>query len=183
MQNKTSPLLMADELPNVDPTTFRTPEPPACYGCQRLSIRRASCCFMGRCESAPSAGLPPRRRASPRGLRARNPHLRSVRPAAAGRCTSRPSEGPGVARAVAWSEGQVWCSPERHGTMTGIMKAQIDWIPLSLGAVRPTQGKTLAVMQSERRFAVLQRRQPTAGARPLDAHDHDPEPVIGGEGL
>ncbi|MDH4412300.1 MAG: arsenical resistance protein ArsH [Rhizobium sp.] len=46
-----------------------------------------------------------------------------------------------------WSEGQVWVSPERHGTLTGIMKAQIDWIPLSVGAVRPTQGKTLAVMQ------------------------------------
>jgi len=48
---------------------------------------------------------------------------------------------------AAWSEGMVWCSPERHGSMTGIMKAQIDWIPLALGAVRPTQGKTLAVMQ------------------------------------
>lgn len=48
---------------------------------------------------------------------------------------------------VTWSEGMVWCSPERHGAMTGIMKAQIDWIPLSLGGVRPTQGKTLAVMQ------------------------------------
>lgn len=48
---------------------------------------------------------------------------------------------------VAWSEGMVWCSPERHGAMTGIMKAQIDWIPLSIGAVRPTQGKALAVMQ------------------------------------
>ena len=46
-----------------------------------------------------------------------------------------------------WSEGMVWCSPERHGAMTGIMKSQIDWIPLSLGAVRPTQGKTLAVME------------------------------------
>ena len=46
-----------------------------------------------------------------------------------------------------WSEGQVWCSPERHGSMTSIMKAQIDWVPLALGAVRPTQGKTLAVMQ------------------------------------
>ena len=46
-----------------------------------------------------------------------------------------------------WSEGQVWCSPERHGAMTGIIKAQIDWIPLAIGAVRPTQGKTLAVMQ------------------------------------
>jgi len=48
---------------------------------------------------------------------------------------------------AAWSEGMVWTSPERHGAMTGILKSQIDWIPLSVGAVRPTQGKTLAVMQ------------------------------------
>lgn len=48
---------------------------------------------------------------------------------------------------VLWSEGMVWCSPERHGAMTGIMKAQIDWIPLTSGAVRPSQGKTTAVMQ------------------------------------
>jgi arsenical resistance protein ArsH len=46
-----------------------------------------------------------------------------------------------------WSEGQVWCSPERHGQITGVMKAQIDHLPLSIGAVRPTQGRTLAVMQ------------------------------------
>ncbi|MDP2536746.1 arsenical resistance protein ArsH [Alteromonas stellipolaris] len=46
-----------------------------------------------------------------------------------------------------WSEGQIWCSPERHGSMTGIIKSIIDWVPLSIGAVRPTQGKTLAVMQ------------------------------------
>ena len=46
-----------------------------------------------------------------------------------------------------WSEGQVWCSPERHGAMSAVFKAQIDWVPLSIGAVRPTQGKTLAVMQ------------------------------------
>ena len=46
-----------------------------------------------------------------------------------------------------WSEGMVWCSPERHGAMSAILKAQIDWIPLTVGAVRPTQGKTLAVMQ------------------------------------
>lgn len=46
-----------------------------------------------------------------------------------------------------WSEGQVWISPERHGAMSGIMKAQIDWIPLSVGAIRPTQGRALAVMQ------------------------------------
>jgi arsenic resistance protein ArsH len=61
-----------------------------------------------------------------------------------------PESHPKVAelRALAhWAEGMVWCSPERHGAMTGIMKSQIDWIPLSVGAVRPTQGKTLAVMQ------------------------------------
>ena len=46
-----------------------------------------------------------------------------------------------------WCEGMVWCSPERHGAMTGVMKAQIDWIPLALQGVRPTQGKTLAIMQ------------------------------------
>lgn len=48
---------------------------------------------------------------------------------------------------VTWCEGMVWCSPERHGAMTAIIKAQIDWIPLALGSIRPTQGKTLAIMQ------------------------------------
>jgi len=48
---------------------------------------------------------------------------------------------------MSWSEGQVWCSPERHGSMSAVFKAQIDWVPLAIGAVRPTQGKTLAVMQ------------------------------------
>ncbi|MBI1689632.1 arsenical resistance protein ArsH [Methylorubrum sp. DB1722] len=46
-----------------------------------------------------------------------------------------------------WSEGQVWVSPERHGNMTGVMKSQVDWLPLSEASVRPTQGRTLAVMQ------------------------------------
>ncbi len=46
-----------------------------------------------------------------------------------------------------WSEGQVWCSPEMHGATTGVFKNQIDWLPLELGALRPTQGRTLAVMQ------------------------------------
>jgi len=46
-----------------------------------------------------------------------------------------------------WSEGHVWISPERHGTMTGVFKNQIDWLPLEEGGVRPTQGRTLAVMQ------------------------------------
>ena len=46
-----------------------------------------------------------------------------------------------------WSEGHVWCSPERHGQVTGIMKTQIDHLPLNMGGMRPTQGRTLAVMQ------------------------------------
>jgi len=46
-----------------------------------------------------------------------------------------------------WSEGQVWCSPERHGQITGIMKTQIDHLPLAMKGLRPTQGRTLAVMQ------------------------------------
>lgn len=67
---------------------------------------------------------------------------------------------------VAWSEGMVWSSPERHGAMSGILKSQIDWIPLNSGAVRPTQGKTLAVMQvsggSQSFNAVNQMRVPNA---------------------
>ena len=68
--------------------------------------------------------------------------------------------------AAAWSEGMVWTSPERHGAMTGLMKAQIDWIPLSIGAVRPTQGKTLAVMEvsggSQQRVDLVARRPDVA---------------------
>ena len=63
---------------------------------------------------------------------------------------AEPADHPKVAELrdlAQWSEGMVWCSPERHGAMTGIMKAQIDWLPLSLGGMRPTQGQTLAVMQ------------------------------------
>ncbi|GLK74931.1 arsenical resistance protein ArsH [Methylopila jiangsuensis] len=65
-----------------------------------------------------------------------------------------PDDGPADHQKVAelrelslWSEAQVWTSPERHGAMTGVMKSLIDWIPLSVGSVRPTQGRTLAVMQ------------------------------------
>jgi arsenic resistance protein ArsH len=67
-----------------------------------------------------------------------------------------PMKGPGLddhpkvqeLRALSeWSEGQLWSCPEMHGAITGVFKNQIDWIPLALGAMRPTQGRTLAVMQ------------------------------------
>ncbi|WP_318778978.1 arsenical resistance protein ArsH [Paraphotobacterium marinum] len=48
---------------------------------------------------------------------------------------------------MTWSDGQVWCSPEQHGGMTSVFKNQIDWVPLNIGGVRPTQGKTLALVQ------------------------------------
>ncbi len=83
-------------------------------------------------------------------LRAMGAEVRIFDPAGLPLPDSVPDSHPKVQElrdAAAWAEGMVWTSPERHGAMTGIMKAQIDWIPLSLGAVRPTQGKTLAVMQ------------------------------------
>ncbi len=83
----------------------------------------------------------------------------------------------------AWSEGQVWCSPERHGAITGVFKSQIDWIPLEVGSVRPTQGAHARGDAGQRRLAILQRRERPACARPLDAHGHHPEPVLGGEGV
>jgi len=75
-----------------------------------------------------------------------NPHLRSTWLAVArGAAIEHPKVR--VLRELSlWSEGQVWTSPERHGAMSAVMKAQIDWIPLSVGAVRPTQGRTLAVI-------------------------------------
>jgi hypothetical protein len=82
--------------------------------------------------------------------------------------------------------GQMNKSPKRHGQITGLMKAQIeqiDHLPLALGGVRPTQGRTLAVMQVSGWIAILQCREHAAPARPVDAHGHDPEPVERGEGL
>ncbi len=67
--------------------------------------------------------------------------------------------------------------------MTGIMKAQIDWIPLAMGSVRPTQGKTLAVMQVSGGSQIVQRRQPTPRAWALDANVYDPQSIFGRKGL
>ena len=82
-----------------------------------------------------------------------------------------------------WSDGMVWCSPERHGQITGIMKAQIDHLPLEMKGRRPTQGRTLAVMQVSGGSPIVQCREYAAFARPLDADVHDPEPVVSSDGL
>ena len=136
-----------DGLPNLVPAAFRLPEPAALrppvsghaprilmlYG----SVRGRSYSRFATLEAA-------------RLLEALGAEVRIYDPSGLPLPDDAPVTHPKVKELrelSAWSEGQVWCSPERHGAMTAIMKAQIDWIPLSIGAVRPTQGKTLAVMQ------------------------------------
>ena len=137
--------LLAD-LPNVDPALFASPaaaphprlatHPPRIlllYG----SVRERS---YSRLLSEEAARL----------LRAMGCETKTFDPSGLPLADDAPESHPkvGELRQLAqWAEGMVWCSPERHGAMTGIMKSQIDWIPLTLGAVRPTQGKTLALMQ------------------------------------
>ena len=133
------------DLPNLDPALFSPPalpynqassHPPRIlllYG----SVRERS---YSRLASEEAARL----------LQAMGCETRTFNPSGLPLPDDAPESHPKVAelRALAeWSEGMVWTSPERHGAMTGIMKSQIDWIPLTSGAVRPTQGKTLAVMQ------------------------------------
>jgi arsenic resistance protein ArsH len=136
------------ELPNLDPALFAVPTPaqlraPSTFGhAPRIvllygSLRERS---FSRLLSEEAARL----------LQAMGCETRSFDPHGLPLPDDAPETHPKVQelRALAaWSEGMVWTSPERHGAMTGTMKAQVDWIPLNQGAVRPTQGKTLAVMQ------------------------------------
>jgi arsenical resistance protein ArsH len=137
-----------NDLPNVDPTLFKTPlisdvalgsqanHPPRIlllYG----SLRQRS---FSRLLTEEAARL----------LTAMGAEAKIYDPTGLPQPDGAPDTHPKVEelRALAqWAEGMVWTSPERHGAMTGIIKSQIDWIPLNSGAVRPTQGKTLAVMQ------------------------------------
>ena len=133
------------DLPLVDPALFNIPELPrqaAFSHAPRIlllygSVRERS---YSRLASEEAARL----------LTAMGAQTRTFNPSGLPLPDDAPDSHPKVQelRALAeWSEGMVWTSPERHGAMTGIMKSQIDWIPLTSGAVRPTQGKTLAVMQ------------------------------------
>jgi arsenic resistance protein ArsH len=134
-------------LPNIDAGAFAVPDaaalrPAAATHCPRIlllygSLRERSFSRFATMEAA-------------RLLESFGAETRIFNPSGLPLPDDSPAEHPKVQELrtlSAWSEGQVWCSPERHGSMTGIMKAQIDWIPLTLGAMRPTQGKTLAVMQ------------------------------------
>ena len=141
--------MTTSSLPNLDQTLFSIPELPnisspshpprilLLYGSVRERSYRRS---YSRLASEEAARL----------LQAMGCETKTFNPSGLPLPDDAPDTHPKVAelRALAeWAEGMVWTSPERHGAMTGIMKSQIDWIPLALGAVRPTQGKTLALMQ------------------------------------
>jgi arsenical resistance protein ArsH len=110
--------------------------------------RRASCCSTALLRERSFSRLAAEEAA--RILRALGGETRMFNPSGLPLVDDAPHDHPKVRELhelVQWAESMVWSSPERHGAMTGLMKTQIDWIPLSIGAVRPTQGKTLAVMQ------------------------------------
>ncbi len=136
------------ELPNVDAACFRRADLQQLFPCARATHAPRIALLYGSVRERSYSRLLTQEAA--RLLQALGAEPRIFDPRGLPQPDDAPEDHPKVQelRALAqWSEGMVWCSPERHGAMTGIMKSQIDWIPLSVGAVRPTQGKTLAVMQ------------------------------------
>jgi arsenic resistance protein ArsH len=137
-----------DSLPNVDPALFDCPDGARLTGAGTSTHAPRFLMLYGSLRERSYSKLLTLEAA--RLLRAMGGEVRIFDPAGLPLPDSVPDAHPKVQElraAAAWAEGMVWTSPERHGAMTGIMKAQIDWIPLSVGAVRPTQGKTLAVME------------------------------------
>ena len=138
---------MLSDLPQVSPEHFQVPEPARLQASASTHPPRILLLYGSLRERSFSRLLVEE---SSRLLQAMGADVKVFNPSGLPLPDDAPESHPKVQelRALAlWSEGMVWCSPERHGAMTGIMKAQIDWIPLAAGAVRPTQGKTLAVMQ------------------------------------
>jgi arsenic resistance protein ArsH len=137
-----------DLLANIDPDSFRPIDPAALLDAPRSAHPARILMLYGSLRERSYSRLATEEAA--RILRRLGAEVRIYNPAGLPLPDSVPADHPKVKELrelSMWSEGQVWCSPERHGAMTGIMKAQIDWLPLSLGGVRPTQGRTLAVMQ------------------------------------
>lgn len=136
------------DLPNLEPALFNKPDPSALFGAARATHPPRILLLYGSLRARSFSRLAAEEGA--RLLQAMGAETRLFNPSGLPLPDDAPDTHPKVAELRAlceWAEGMVWSSPERHGAMTGIMKAQIDWIPLALGAIRPTQGKTLAVMQ------------------------------------
>jgi arsenic resistance protein ArsH len=136
------------DLPNIDPTSFQVPDAATLSPATPHSHRPRILLLYGSLRERSFSRFTTEEAA--RLLEAFGAEIRIFNPSGLPLPDDQPVDHPKVQelrQLSAWSEGHLWCSPERHGAMTGIMKAQVDWIPLSVGAVRPTQGKTLAVMQ------------------------------------
>jgi arsenic resistance protein ArsH len=136
------------ELPHIDPAHFRAPDLQRLWPAQRATHAPRILLLYGSVRERSYSRLLTEEAA--RLLRAMGAEARIYDPRGLPQPDDAPDDHPKVKelRALAqWSEGMVWCSPERHGAMTGVMKTQLDWIPLAVGSVRPTQGKTLAVME------------------------------------
>jgi arsenic resistance protein ArsH len=139
---------IAATLPNVDPSCFHLPEQQQLRPAQTSTHRPKILMLYGSLRERSYSKLLTLEAA--RILEAMGAEVQVFDPKDLPQPDAAPDSHPKVHELrtlAAWSEGMVWCSPERHGAMTGIMKSQIDWIPLTVGAVRPTQGKTLAVME------------------------------------
>lgn len=137
-----------DTFPNIDDDQFQSIDPVALFDSPRAAHPPRILMLYGSLRERSYSRLATEEAA--RILRRLGAEVRIFNPSGLPLPDSTPTDHPKVMELrelSLWSEGQVWCSPERHGSMTGIMKAQIDWLPLSLGGVRPTQGRTLAVMQ------------------------------------
>lgn len=136
------------DLPNIDPALFKVPGQQALQDAARSTHAPRFLLLYGSLRERSYSKLLTLEAA--RLLEAMGGDVRVFDPTGLPLPDSAPDSHPKVQelRELAqWSEGMVWCSPERHGAMTGILKSQIDWIPLSVGSIRPTQGKTLAVME------------------------------------
>ena len=137
-----------DDLPNLDPQLFDRPTGANFASAASKTHAPRFLLLYGSLRERSYSKLLTQEAA--RLLQAMGGEVRIFDPAGLPLPDSSPDDHPKVQElrdAATWAEGMVWTSPERHGAMTGIMKAQIDWLPLNLGAVRPTQGKTLAVME------------------------------------
>ena len=140
--------MQSPELPNIDADHFRRPDLARLLPAERASHPPRILLLYGSVRERSYSRLVTEEAA--RLLRAMAAEPRIFDPRGLPQPDGTPEDHPKVQELrdlAQWSEGMVWCSPERHGAMTGTMKSQIDWIPLSRGSVRPTQGKTLAVME------------------------------------
>ncbi|MCL7419652.1 MAG: arsenical resistance protein ArsH [Methylobacter sp.] len=137
-----------NDLPNIERDLFRIPDPEQLRPANPFTHAPRFLMLYGSLRERSFSRLLTEEAA--RLLRAMGGEVRIFNPSGLPLPDDAPESHPKVVELrelTQWAEGMVWCSPERHGAMTGIIKTQIDWVPLSLGAVRPTQGKTLALMQ------------------------------------